>query len=321
MTRKEGIPDRERPPAILIMGPTATGKTDLAVELVRRLPAEIVSVDSAMVYRGMDVGTAKPGPEILATAPHRLIDFLDPAEPYSAARFRDDALSEMADIAARGRIPVLAGGTMLYFRALTEGLSELPAADASIRAELEARGRAEGWPALHRELAAVDPPAAGRIHPNDAQRIQRALEVHRQTGRTMTELHADTGIEPFPYADLRIALMPPDRAWLHERIERRFHAMMENGFLDEVRRLFERGDLTRQHPSVRAVGYRQLWAHLAGDLTRDEAVERGLAATRQFAKRQLTWLRRDRHAHRLECTRPDRVERVLALAQARFGEQ
>lgn len=321
MTGAGAVAAGERPPAILVMGPTATGKTDLAVELVRRLPAEIVSVDSAMVYRGMDIGTAKPGPDILAMAPHRLIDFLDPAEPYSAARFRDDALREMADITARGRIPVLAGGTMLYFRALTEGLAELPGADAAIRAELEARGRAEGWPALHRELADVDPAAAERIHPNDAQRIQRALEVHRQTGRPLTELQGDRPVEAFPYTGLRVALMPPDRAWLHERIERRFHAMMERGFLDEVRQLYERGDLTRRHPSVRAVGYRQLWAYLEGGTTRAEAVEHGIVATRQFAKRQLTWLRRDRHAHRLECTDPDLEGRVLRLAEERLARQ
>lgn len=273
------------------MGPTASGKTDLAVELARRLPCSIISVDSALVYREMDIGTAKPGPELLAEAPHRLIDILDPAESYSAARFRSDALREMEAIRAGGGIPLLVGGTMLYFRALAAGLSDLPAADPAVRARLEAELAAEGLAALHARLARVDPEAARRIHPNDPQRIQRALEVWELTGRPLSALWAEhataqSGVEAVP-----LALAPARRAVLHERIEQRFHAMLAAGFEAEVERLRRRGDLHPGLPSMRSVGYRQVWSYLEGRIGHGEMVERGIAATRQLAKRQITWLR------------------------------
>lgn len=275
------------------MGPTASGKTDLAVELVRRLPCSIISVDSALVYREMDIGTAKPGPELLAEAPHRLIDILDPAESYSAARFRSDALREIEAIRAGGGIPLLVGGTMLYFHALATGLSDLPAADPVVRARLEAELAADGLAALHARLARVDPESARRIHPNDPQRIQRALEVWELTGRPLSALwaeHAATkpGMEA---AAVSIALAPARRPVLHERIERRFHAMLAAGFEAEVERLRRRGDLHPGLPSMRSVGYRQVWSYLEGRIDHGEMVERGVAATRQLAKRQITWLR------------------------------
>lgn len=275
------------------MGPTATGKTEVAVDLVERGPFEIISVDSAMVYRGMDIGTAKPDAETLARAPHHLLDFLDPAESYSAARFSEDARALIEDIHARDRIPLLVGGTMLYFRALLEGLSPMPEANPGLRRRLEEEAALHGWPALHARLAEVDPDAAARIHPNDPQRIQRALEVHAQTGRPISELQREASQTPPPWHAIRIGLLPRQRHWLHARIEQRFDAMMEQGFLDEVRRLFERGDLHPGLPSVRAVGYRQLWAHLGGEYDYAEAVRRGIVATRQYAKRQITWLRRE----------------------------
>ncbi len=279
------------PPAVFLMGPTAGGKTDLAVELVRRLPLEIVSVDSALVYRGMDIGTAKPGPEVLAEAPHRLIDFLDPSQAYSAARFRDDALREMADIRAAGRVPLLVGGTMLYFRALEQGLSDLPAADDALRERLEQEAAEKGWELMHARLAAVDPQAATRIHPNDPQRIQRALEVYELTGRPLSVLIDEAAPEPFPYRAVKMAVAPPDRAELHERIALRFRTMLERGFVAEVEALRARADLTPDLPSMRAVGYRQVWNFLDGETSYEEMVERGIIATRQLAKRQFTWLR------------------------------
>ncbi len=284
--------EAQRPPAILLMGPTASGKTDLAVELVERLPCDIVSVDSALVYRGMDIGTAKPDQAVLQRAPHRLIDIRDPAEAYSAARFRTDALHEMSEIAGRGRIPLLVGGTMLYFRALQQGLSSLPGADPQLRARLEQQGQHLGWHEMHRRLAEVDPDAAARIHPNDPQRIQRALEVHALTGRPMTELlkegrrHAS-----LPYRVIKLVRAPKDRAILHARIGARFQRMLDQGFEDEVRRLFERADLSPDMPSMRAVGYRQMLKFLRREYTYDEMVQRGIIATRQLAKRQYTWLR------------------------------
>lgn len=274
------------------MGPTATGKTDLAVELATSGPFEIISVDSAMVYRGMDIGTAKPDAATRDRAPHRLLDFLDPAEPYSAARFAEDARGEIAAIHRTGRIPLLVGGTMLYFRALLEGLSPLPDADPAVRQRLEEEAARDGWPALHARLARIDPAAAARIEPADAQRIERALEVWEQTGRPISELQ-QTPREPLPWRVRRIGLLPRQRHWLHARIERRFHAMMESGFLEEVQRLYARGDLHPGLPAVRAVGYRQLWAHLAGECSLEEAVRRGIVASRQYAKRQITWLRRE----------------------------
>ena len=279
------------PDAVCLMGPTCTGKTALALELAARFPIEIVSVDSALVYRGLDVGTSKPSAAERATVPHHLIDVCEPSDAYSAGRFRRDALECIGRIRGRGRVPLLVGGTMLYFRALTHGLAPLPEADAGTRAALDAEARAQGWPVLHRQLAAVDPVAAARIRPLDAQRIQRALEVWRLTGERISDLQRRA--EPAPLRLARFALMPVDRATLHARIEARLDAMMAAGFLDEVRALWGRGDLFASLPSLRAVGYRQLWQHLAGELPLAGAVEAARRATRQLARRQLTWLRAD----------------------------
>ena len=283
----------ERQPAILLMGPTASGKTGLAVELARVLPLEIVSVDSALVYRGMDIGTAKPSLRLRAEIPHHLVDLVDPSESYSAGRFRRDALAAMNEIRARGKTPLLVGGTMMYFRALQQGLAELPRANPAVRAELDREAAARGWPALHRRLASVDPVAAARIQPGDAQRIQRALEVWQLAGRPLSELQAEAGggrgLEGWRL--LKLALAPPDRAELHARIARRFEAMMAAGLLEEVRRLHARGDLHAGLPSIRAVGYRQLWAALAGDCDPEAAARDAVTATRRLAKRQMTWLR------------------------------
>lgn len=279
-----------KPPAIFLMGPTASGKTDLAIALRKNLPVEVISVDSALIYKGMDIGTAKPSAAELALAPHRLIDILDPAESYSVMNFRDDALREMADITAQGKIPLLVGGTMLYYKALLDGLSPLPSADPAIRADIEARAEQQGWPALHAELLNIDPVSGARINPNDSQRINRALEVFYISGKTMTELTAEQG-EGIPYAITQFAIAPQDRAVLHQRIEQRFHKMIELGFEQEVRGLFERGDLNADLPSIRCVGYRQMWEYLNGDISLDEAIFKGICATRQLAKRQITWLR------------------------------
>jgi tRNA dimethylallyltransferase len=273
------------------MGPTASGKTGVAVELVRRLPLDIISVDSALVYRGMDIGTAKPGPDTLARAPHRLIDIRDPAEAYSAAEFRADALAAMAEISSRGRVPLLVGGTFLYFRALEQGLSDMPAAVPEIRARLEAEARRDGLACLHARLAQVDPAAAARIHVTDPQRILRALEVYEQTGEPMSVFHARGRNAALPYRLLKLALLPEDRAVLHARIAARFRDMLAAGLVEEVRRLYQRGDLGPELPAMRAVGYRQVWAHLAGEIGYEELPERGIVATRQYARRQLTWLR------------------------------
>ena len=279
-----------KPLAIFLMGPTASGKSALAMELVQRLPCDIISVDSALVYRGMDIGTAKPTAAELALAPHRLIDLLDPAQAYSAADFCRDALREMAAITAAGRIPLLVGGTMLYYKALLDGLSPLPEADPQIRAQIEAEAQALGWAVLHQQLLQIDPVAGARIHPNDPQRLSRALEVFRITGKTMTELTQQTGCE-LPYRTLQYAIAPTDRALLRQRIAERFDAMLEQGFEAEVRQLFERGDLSPDLPSIRCVGYRQMWDYLAGVIDYEEMRYRGTVATNQLAKRQLTWLR------------------------------
>ena len=296
------------------MGPTASGKTALAVELVRHLGCEIVSVDSAMVYRGMDVGTAKPGPETLAVAPHRLIDILDPTESYSAAHFRADALAAMGEISAAGRIPLLVGGTMLYFDALQHGLSELPSADPQIRAALDARAAGEGWPALHAELAHLDPVAAARIHPNDPQRIQRALEVCYISGRPLSELQGRSAVESGEYRYVKLALAPVERVVLHGIIEQRFGSMMTKGFLEEVVHFRGRGDLHPGLPSMRAVGYRQLWQHLDGECDLEEAVRRGVVATRRYAKRQLTWLRSEPDVTWFDSGAAELAEQVRARA-------
>ena len=279
-----------KPLAIFLMGPTASGKSALAMELVQRLPCDIISVDSALVYRGMDIGTAKPTATELALAPHRLIDLLDPAQAYSAADFCRDALREMAAITAAGRIPLLVGGTMLYYKALLDGLSPLPEADPQIRAQIEAEAQALGWAVLHQQLLQIDPVAGARIHPNDPQRLSRALEVYRITGKSMTELTQQSGCE-LPYRTLQYAIAPTDRALLRQRIAERFAAMLAQGFEAEVRTLFERGDLSPDLPSIRCVGYRQMWDYLAGVIDYEEMRYRGTVATNQLAKRQLTWLR------------------------------
>lgn len=289
------------PPAIFLMGPTASGKTDLAMALARVLPCELISVDSALVYKGMDIGTAKPSRALLAEFPHRLVDILDPAQSYSAAEFRRDALQAMAEITARGRIPLLVGGTMLYFKTLLEGLAEMPGADPAIRHALETQVATEGLHALHAELSRVDPVSAARIHPNDPQRIIRALEVYRSSGQSMTQLRQHQIVQKgvpgasaalqLPYTVASLAIAPAQRSVLHERIAQRFEQMLEQGFVDEVRALRGREDLHAGLPSIRAVGYRQVWDHLEGTLSASEMKERGIIATRQLAKRQFTWLR------------------------------
>jgi tRNA dimethylallyltransferase len=292
------------------MGPTASGKTALAVELVKRYPMDIISVDSALVYRGMNIGTAKPGADVLAVAPHRLIDIRDPSEAYSAADFREDALLAMAEITKRGRIPLLVGGTFLYFRALQNGLSDMPAADPAIRARLEAVACRDGWEALHARLAAVDPESADRIHATDPQRIQRALEVYELTGKTMSALHAQSTARDFPYRVLKLALIPEDRLLLHEQIAIRFQQMLADGLLKEVKKLFERSELSADLPAMRAVGYRQVWRYLSGQLAYEAMVEQAIIATRQYAKRQLTWLRSESDLERLAAGNSDILDRI-----------
>nr|CAA6827913.1 MAG: tRNA dimethylallyltransferase (EC [uncultured Thiotrichaceae bacterium] len=279
------------PKAIFVMGPTASGKTDLAISIREHLPVDLISVDSALVFKDMNIGTAKPSAEELAKAPHRLIDFLDPAQSYSAAEFREDALEEMADITAQGRIPLLVGGTMLYFRALEYGLSRLPTANYEVRAKIDEEASQVGWEVLHQRLQSIDPEAAARIHPNDPQRLQRALEIYELTGKSMSELQKASRYDACPYQLHKIALLPEDRSWLHQRIERRFDIMLEQEFIEEVRELYQRGDLTPDLPAIRAVGYRQVWEHLAGKIDYNTMRNRGIVATRQLAKRQMTWLR------------------------------
>ncbi len=292
------------------MGPTASGKTALACELSDRFMLELVSVDSALVYRGMDIGTAKPDAATLARYPHALVDIRDPAQPYSAADFRTDALAAMRRITAHGRVSLLVGGTGLYFRALQHGLSDLPEADPAIRARLAAQARQQGWPAMHARLAQVDPLAARRIAANDTQRLQRALEVFESTGRPLSELQHGGVRTRFPWRVLKLALRPADRSVLHERIAARFDAMLEQGFLDEVRSLRARGDLHADLPAIRAVGYRQAWEHLEGRTNAAEFRERAIFATRQLAKRQITWLRGDHGARAFEPDLPGLVGRA-----------
>jgi len=294
------------------MGPTASGKTALAVSLVERFPLEIISVDSALVYRGMDIGTAKPDAATLARAPHHLLDIRDPTETYSAAAFCDDARRLMADIAARGMVPLLVGGTMLYFRALLQGLDDLPRADAALRKDLEAEAAARGWPALHAELAVVDPATAARVGPNDSQRIGRALEVFRLSGTPMSAL-LDRVQSELPYRVLQLALIPSDRAVLHQRIAARFDAMLAEGLIDEVDTLRRRYALNADLPSMRAVGYRQAWAYLDGEIDLKDLREQGIAATRQLAKRQLTWLRSWPDVVELDCLVDDLGTQAMDL--------
>lgn len=297
------------------MGPTASGKTGVAVELVQHLPLEIISVDSALVYRHMNIGTAKPDAATLTLAPHHLIDLIDPTQTYSAAQFCRDALELMRDITARGKIPFLVGGTMLYFKALREGLNDLPAADAGVRAALEARAQELGWPALHAELAQVDPKTAARLHPADAQRIARALEVYTLTGQPMSRYLNRTDASALPYRVLPLAFMPSDRAVLHARIAERFDAMLGQGLIEEVDNLRVRFNLNPELPSMRCVGYRQTWLYLDGEISRDDLRERGICATRQLAKRQMTWLRAMHDAHVLDCLEPQLTQRVTEVVQ------
>jgi tRNA dimethylallyltransferase len=279
------------PPAIFLMGPTASGKTQVALDLAQQLPCEIISVDSALVYRGMDIGTAKPDKATLLRTPHRLIDIRDPADSYSVASFRADAMREMVDITARGKLPLLVGGTMLYFKSLLDGLADMPATDPQVRAEVLADATRLGWPAMHARLAMIDPETAALLHPNHSQRIGRALEIYRMSGKTMSAFRSEQQKSSFPYRVLQIALLPEDKAALHNRIESRFSDMMASGFLAEVEMLYKRGDLHMELPSIRAVGYREVWQFLSGSLTREELVARAIISTRQLAKRQMTWLR------------------------------
>ena len=309
------MPLDTRPLAIFLMGPTASGKTALACALGEQFPLGLVSVDSALVYRGMDIGTAKPDPATLARHPHALVDIRDPGQPYSAADFCADALPAMRRIGAQGRVPLLVGGTGLYFRALQQGLSDLPEADPATRARLAAEAQQLGWPAMHARLANLDPAAAGRISCNDTQRLQRALEVIELTGRPLSELQRGGTAARFPWRVLKLALLPTDRHVLHERIARRFDAMLAEGFLDEVRALRARGDLHADLPAIRAVGYRQAWEHLDGLTDPAEFRDRAIYATRQLAKRQITWLRSDHGARLFDPDPPGLATRAAAAVR------
>jgi len=304
-----------KPPAICLLGPTAVGKTDFAIDIVDRLPCEIISVDSAQIYQQMDIGTGKPDADTLQRAPHRLIDFLDPAQAYSASMFRRDALQEMQAIHDAGKIPLLVGGTMLYFKALRDGLAKMPASNEAVRQEILDLAQRDGWIAVHAALQAVDPDSAARIHPNDPQRLQRALEVYRVSGVTMTELHrrekqgADRQALPF---DLHFfAIQAADRAVLHDKIARRFRGMIDAGLVAEVESLYGRGDLDLGMPSMRAVGYRQVWQHIAGEISFDAMMEQGIIATRQLAKRQITWMRSWDNLHKFDSEAPETLDLLL----------
>ncbi len=301
------------------MGPTASGKTALAIALRQQLPVELISVDSALIYRGMDIGTAKPSAEEQALAPHRLLDIRDPAESYSAAEFRRDALAEMAEITREGKIPLLVGGTMLYFKALLEGLSPLPPADPQIRQQIEQTAAEQGWETLHRQLCEIDPVAGSRIHPNDPQRLSRALEVFFISGKTLTELTKTSG-EALPYDVHQFAIAPVHREMLHQRIAMRYDQMLASGFEAEARALFARGDLHTDMPSIRCVGYRQMWSYLSGEISYDDMVYRGICATRQLAKRQMTWLRGWEGVHWLDSDAPETArDTVLQVVSAKQG--
>ncbi|MBP5980441.1 MAG: tRNA (adenosine(37)-N6)-dimethylallyltransferase MiaA [Halomonas sp.] len=304
-----------RPWAIFLMGPTAAGKTDTAIALHERLGHELISVDSAMVYRGLDIGSAKPSAAELARAPHRLIDLRDPAEPYSAADFRQDALSEMRQISAAGKVPLLVGGTMLYYKHLVEGVANMPAADPVIRARLAAQREVEGLGVLHQTLMEVDPISAQRIHPNDPQRLMRALEVYYASGRPMSELWKEQQPETFPWRVLSIALSPSDRSILHARIEKRFIAMLSEGLIDEVAALKKRDDLHIDLPAMKSVGYRQVWEYLDDEYDYAALKERGVIATRQLAKRQLTWLRSWSNLVWIDSQQADVVDKALKFVR------
>ena len=306
-----------RTPAICLLGPTAAGKTALAIEIVQRLPCEIINVDSAQIYRGMDIGTGKPDAATLARAPHRLIDILDPAQAYSVSQFRDDALREMADIRDSGMVPLLVGGTMMYFKALRDGLAPMPAASEEVRAGILTLAERDGWGAVHARLAEIDPSSAARIHPNDPQRLQRALEVYLVSGRSMTEWHQQgddqVALQPF---DLHfVSVQPTLRSVLHERIAARFQQMLSDGLVTEVEGLYHRGDLDLAMPSMRAVGYRQVWQYLAGEYSFDAMREKGIIATRQLAKRQVTWMRSWNALRNFDSENPETVDQLLKLIE------
>jgi tRNA dimethylallyltransferase len=312
-------PHAKWPPAILLMGPTCSGKTTVALELVQNLPCEIISVDSAQIYRHMDIGTAKPDAATLERAPHHLINIIEPTERYSAAQFREDALRLMAEISARDRIPLLVGGTMLYFKTLREGLSELPQADPAIRAVIDTMAEKAGWPTLHEELKRLDAATAARLEPTDSQRIQRALEVCYLTGQPMSRILRQSEITAMPYRAAAIALMPDNRAVLHKRIAGRFNRMLESGLIEEVKWLRSHYALQRSLPSMRCVGYRQVWQHLDGELDYQGLREKGIAATRQLAKRQLTWLRAMKKVETFDCLAEDLPQRVFTHLQQQFN--
>ena len=303
------------PSAIFLMGPTASGKTALSVKLAQQLNAEIISVDSALVFKGMDIGTAKPTLEERAGIPHHLIDILDPTESFSTGAFRKQSLELMAAITARGKVPLLVGGTMLYFNSLYYGLAKLPTANSELRKQLDADAKQIGKVAMHAKLQTIDPVAAARIHPNDPQRVQRAIEVYMLAGKSMTQLHEEAKTEDIPFQKIKLIIAPRDRAVLHEKIAQRFKQMLQQGFVKEVEALYQRGDLTVQMPSVRAVGYRQVWSFLDGEINREEMQQQGIIATRQLAKRQFTWLRRETDAQSFYTEEADVYTRVLEYIQ------
>jgi tRNA dimethylallyltransferase len=307
---------QDLPPAIFLMGPTASGKTALSVQLAQALGGEIISVDSALVFKGMDIGTAKPTLEEREGIPHHLIDILDPSEAFSTGQFRTQALDLMATIIRRGKIPILVGGTMLYFNALFNGLAVLPEAHPEIRAKLDQDLERLGKEALHQRLAAIDPLAAARIHPNDPQRVQRALEVYEISGKPLSSFFSAAQGEDFPYQKIKLIIAPPDRKILHEIIAQRFRRMLEQGFINEVEALYQRGDLTEKTPAIRAVGYRQVWAYLKGEDDLESMTEKGIIATRQLAKRQFTWLRRETDAIGFETGDVNLLQKVLAVVRS-----
>lgn len=310
---------RKKPAAIFLMGPTASGKTGLASFLLRALPVEIISVDASQVYRGMDVGTAKPTPEELVQTPHHLIDIRDPADTYSAADFCADARALMDKISAAGRIPLLVGGSMFYFKALEFGLTDLPEADPEVRTRIEQEAAQLGWPALYERLVAADPATAARIHPNDPQRLERALEILELSGRPPSEIMAEQQLDPLPYRLIKTALVPPDREKLREEIALRFHAMLNRGLVDEVRGLMDRGDLGPEMPALRMVGYRQVWSYLKGELDYSEMIRQAITATRQLAKRQLTWLRHYPDVENFDSTDTSLKTTIMAHFRERLG--
>jgi tRNA dimethylallyltransferase len=298
-------------PLIFLMGPTAAGKTELAVVLIKHFPCDIISVDSAMIYRGMDIGTAKPNAEILAQAPHRLLDILDPAESYSVGQFLRDAQTEIQTIQKDGRIPLLVGGTMLYFHSLQQGLSILPLGDAQVRYRINQQAKKYGWAALHEYLATIDPQSARRIHPNDSQRIQRAIEVYELSGSTLTQWYAKETAQTCCEPIIKLILSPPHRGVLHAKIAQRFHTMLKQGLIEEVEHLYQRDDLNLDLPAMRCVGYRQAWHYLAGELDYNGLIERGIVATRQLAKRQLSWLRQQTATAWFDSQQPNVTEQIL----------